>query len=219
MQITQPYCVMEGIASKPAEEGTAQQKDKKEKIVLYTGTLHRKFGILHLLQAFQMIPDQDMRLVICGIGDSEAEIKAAAEKDPRICFMGQQPRNEVLSLQRQATVLVNPRQNNEEFTKYSFPSKTMEDLASGVPVVAYKLDGMPDEYDEYIDYPTNDTPNALAKALCLIANMHQEDWRSKGEKASKFVIEKKNAKMQTQRILTFVKKVQTLQKDREVSNE
>ena len=38
---------------------------------------------------------------------------------------------------------VNPRQNNEEFTKYSFPSKTMEYLASGVPVVAYKLDGIP----------------------------------------------------------------------------
>lgn len=59
--------------------------------------------------------------MICGIGDSEKAIREAAEKDFRISFLGQLPRSEVLEWQKQATVLVNPRQNNEEFTKYSFP--------------------------------------------------------------------------------------------------
>lgn len=208
MEISQPFCVMEGIASPPAAEGTIPPKDKKEKIVLYTGTLHRKFGILHLLEAFQMISDQDMKLVICGIGDSEAEIKAAAEKDPRICFMGQQPRNEVLSLQRQATVLVNPRQNNEEFTKYSFPSKTMEYLASGVPVIAYKLDGMPDEYDEYIIYPEDESSESLALVMNHVCSLKQEERSVKGEKGKRYVLEQKNSMVQTRRILDFLLTVQ-----------
>lgn len=98
---------------------------------------------MNLIDAFQQIKDPNYELRICGVGDSEDAIKAAAQKDERIHFWGKLPREQVLEWQSKATVLVNPRQNNEEFTKYSFPSKTMEYLSSGVPLVAYKLDGIP----------------------------------------------------------------------------
>ena len=64
--------------------------------------------------------------------------------------MGQVSLNEARALQKTADVLVNPRLNEGEYTKYSFPSKTMEYLSTGRPVVCYKLDGIPDEYDKHL---------------------------------------------------------------------
>lgn len=203
MQITQPFCVMEGIAPDAAFESDTEEK-QNEKIVLYTGTLHRKFGVLHLLEAFRNVSDPAARLVICGVGDSETEIRAASEEDPRIRFLGQLRRDEVLKLQTQAAVLVNPRLNNEEFTKYSFPSKTMEYLASGVPVIAYKLDGIPDEYDTYLTYPENDSTAALTDAIVSLCEMDPESRRNKGALGKSYVLKEKNALAQTKRILEFL---------------
>lgn len=204
MQIRQPYCVVEGIASAhDAGDGACPLADGLKRIV-YTGTLHRKFGVLHLLDAFRTIPDPSARLVICGIGDSEEEIRRAAEEDPRIDFRGQLPREEVLQLQREATVLVNPRQNNEMFTRYSFPSKTMEYLSSGVPVVAYKLDGIPDEYDEFLIYPKDNTSPALAEIISKVCSMGDVCWRKKGMAGRNYVLMHKNSLVQAKYILDFL---------------
>ncbi len=200
-----PFTVMEGIASDSQLGEPSYESDKKT--VLYTGTLHKKFGILNLINAFGLIDGDDYKLTICGLGDSEEEIIAAAKRDKRIEFKGQLTRSEVLELQRQATVLVNPRQNNEVFTKYSFPSKTMEYLASGVPVVAYKLDGIPDEYDEYIKYVPNDLTETLAKTLQEVCELSAEERRRIGEKARKFVLEEKTAVSQTKKIIEFIKEI------------
>ncbi len=206
MQITQPFCVMEGIApDAPSVEAQPKSEGMEgEKIILYTGTLHRKFGVLHLLEAFRKVSDLRARLVICGIGDSEAEIREASRQDSRIDFRGQLRREEVLALQKQATVLVNPRLNNEEFTKYSFPSKTMEYLASGVPVIAYKLDGIPDEYDAYLTYPKDDTVEALTSAIESVCSMDNQARQDLGTSGRNYVLTHKNALAQTKRILDFL---------------
>ena len=109
-------------------------------------------------------------------------------------------------MQKNATIIVNPRQNNEEFTKYSFPSKNMEYLSSGVPVIAYKLDGIPDEYDDYILYPEDNSSDGLYKKIKSVLDMSEEERQSVGEKARCFVVENKNKNRQAQRIFEFIEK-------------
>ncbi|MBO7309822.1 MAG: glycosyltransferase family 4 protein, partial [Clostridia bacterium] len=87
MKINVPYCVMEGISTKPQREPDFVGADDI-KTILYTGTLHKKFGIMNLVDAFSQIENENYRLVICGIGDSEDEIREAASKDSRIEFLG-----------------------------------------------------------------------------------------------------------------------------------
>src|SRR5690606_28854588 len=99
------------------------------KTILYTGTLAKRYGIVHLLEAFALIKDQDYRLWICGDGDARDEVNEKVRMDPRITYFSQISRERVLKFQKKATVLVNPRKSEGEFTKYSFPSKTMEYLA------------------------------------------------------------------------------------------
>jgi glycosyltransferase involved in cell wall biosynthesis len=203
MQLDKPYCVMEGIST--AREEFAQPNYQSEvKTVFYGGTLHRKFGVLNLLEAFRQIPSPDYRLILCGVGDGEEEIKAAASQDSRIDFRGRLPREEVLKLQSQATVLVNPRQNNEEFTKYSFPSKNLEYLSSGIPFIAYKLDGIPDEYDEYILYVADNETRTLAEKIMEVCEKTPDQREQLGKKAREFVSTQKNAFTQTGKILAFM---------------
>ena len=200
--ITNPYMVMEGIV--PPREKCDNQSPENEKTILYTGSLNKKYGIMELLEAFKLIEPLDYRLIICGLGNAEEDIRELASRDSRVDFRGKVPHNEVLKLQSEATVLVNPRQNNEEFTKYSFPSKTMEYLASGTPVVAYKLDGIPDEYDGYINYVSDNTPKTLATVIQNICEMPKEERVQMGRKGRDYVLEEKNNVRQTKRILDFI---------------
>ena len=209
MHIDKPYCVIEGISTATSEYESSGgmpicNESDDLKTILYTGTLHRKFGIIQLLEAFAMIKKNNYRLVICGAGDSEDEINKYAKMDPRIDFKGQLSRNEILKLQKQATVLVNPRQNNEEFTKYSFPSKIMEYLSSGTPVVAYKLDGVPDEYEKYLFYIENNTVEALSNKLMYVCEMDLAERVRWGEKGRDFVINEKNSIRQVSKIISIM---------------
>lgn len=203
LKITAPYVIVEGIASSKTmgvDDSVVKQYAGK-KYILYTGTLNYQFGISILLEAFAAIADRDIQLIICGAGQAEEEIRERQREDKRIVFLGKLDRKQVIPLQRAATVLVNPRQNNEEFTKYSFPSKTMEYLAAGVPVVAYKLDGIPDEYDEYINYVEENSPESLTAKLVQICQMDESIRQEMGRRGADFVLTQKNCTKQTLRII------------------
>ena len=132
--------------------------------------------------------------------------KKQSKTDSRIIYLGRVDRIEALSLQKNAAVLINPRQNNEEFTKYSFPSKNLEYLSSGVPLIAYKLDGIPDEYDEFYIRPADNSAQALAECIEKVIGMPQEERLAFGKKAQVFVNENKNYIVQTKKILDFISK-------------
>lgn len=204
MKIDKPFCVVEGIATNFSNVKAKIEKSNQEKIILYTGTLHRKFGILNLISAFRAIKGDDYKLIICGVGDSEEEIHKAAAEDNRIDFKGQLTREEVLRLQSAATVLVNPRQNIEEFTKYSFPSKNLEYLSSGIPFVAYKLDGIPDDYDGYINYVPDDSIDSLTKTLVAVCEDVDNLAIKRAAEAAFFVENEKNPQKQTLKIVKMI---------------
>lgn len=207
MQIDKPYCVVEGIAASRKEyEKNIINRSNNKKIILYSGTLHRRFGVWNLVEAFSKISGDEYRLILCGVGDCEDDIKKASLRDTRICFLGRLSREEVLKLQRNATVVVNPRQNIEEFTKYSFPSKNLEYLSSGVPLIAYKLDGIPDEYDDYIFYVKDNSIEALTDKLIEVCNYSDSELMYYGLKAQKFVFDEKNEILQTKKIVMLLNK-------------
>jgi glycosyltransferase involved in cell wall biosynthesis len=202
--IRTPYMVMEGVATSVNDTEIEESGEEYGKYILYTGLLNEKFGIPVLLEAFGKIKDENVKLVLCGTGDAQELIAKKQLEDNRIIAPGRVDRKKALALQRGATVLVNPRQNNEEFTKYSFPSKNLEYLSSGVPVVAYKLDGIPDEYDDYINYPADDSAEAMCNELERLLGMTDEERKAVGQRAKEFVLGTKNKVQQTKRIIDFL---------------
>ena len=197
-----PFIVMEGIATTTDVE--ACEDTDYGRYILYTGLLNKRFGMCNLVDAFTELDDENVKLILCGSGDAEDYIAQRQKEDERIVTLGRVDRVKALQLQKGATILVNPRQNNEDFTKFSFPSKNLEYLSSGVPTVAYKLDGIPDDYDDYIIYPADDTPEALRDELVRLLGLTEGERKAMGEKARRFVCENKNKTAQAKRIVEFL---------------
>ena len=144
-----PYRVAEGIID-VFPELKEPVYTEKEKYIVYTGKMFERFGVKALIDGFRRLEGEDYRLVLCGKGDCEAYARAAQAEDPRIMFLGQVSPEVAIEWQSRASVLVNPRSVVEEYTRYSFPSKNIEYLLSGKPVVGYYLEGMPQIYQNFL---------------------------------------------------------------------
>ncbi|MEB0262953.1 MULTISPECIES: glycosyltransferase [unclassified Mucilaginibacter] len=199
-----PFTVIEGIFDNVDISSTATANDLVIKTILYTGTLARRYGILNLLAAFNVLENITARLIICGDGDAKDEIKAAAENNPNIIYNGSLERLQVLQLQTQASLLVNPRTAEGEFTRYSFPSKTMEYLASGVPVLIYKLPGIPEEYYEHCYSLDGVSIKTLSDKIKCILQMDSKTLIEKGKKARDFILNYKNPVAQCKKIVDLI---------------
>lgn len=177
------------------------------KIVLYTGTLDSRYGILTLLKSFMSLKNPDYRLVICGDGNSREFLQKCAAEDRRIVYQGQLPRESILAWQRKATLLINPRTPQGEFTKYSFPSKTIEYLASGTPALLYKLPGIPQEYYDYCFTVDELSEEALARKIDEILSRDEASLQALGQKARHYILTYKSPEHQCRRLVDLINQV------------
>lgn len=199
---SRPYIVMEGICGAIDAELTNEKSSPFS--MLYTGRLNRRYGLELLLRAMTELDDPGIELWICGSGEMEEEIQACACQDSRIKFFGFLPHDETVRLQQRATVLVNPRTNQGEYTKYSFPSKTMEYMASGRPVVMFHLDGIPQEYDQFLTYIPEENAEAIRDTVQSLRDMTASELDSIGARGRDFVLKNKNRTVQMRRVLEFI---------------
>lgn len=201
---SKPWIVIEGIFNYNDDHKAENKKYKREKTIFYSGTLDRRYGITNLVDAFLKTSNLDYRLVLCGAGNQAEYIKSKSKIDRRIIFCGQLPRIEVLKKQREATLLVNPRTPEGEFTKYSFPSKTIEYLTSGVPTLLYRLPGIGDEYYEHCFSISELGVDVLHNKLEEILNMDESDLSKIGEEARMFIYNQKNPYKQCEKVLGLI---------------
>lgn len=203
-----PHIVMEGIVDVESMDITTEEISSDKEIILYTGTLRQIFGVMNLVKAFQKINDTDVELWICGSGDSKEAIEEASKVDSRIKFFGLVDSQTALKMQRQATILVNPRTSEGEYTKYSFPSKTIEYLLSGKSIIINRLPGIPEDYYQYVCTPKDESIEAMAECISNVLTSDSDSRKAKAQSGRNFIISQKNSKVQTQRILELITKYQ-----------
>ena len=198
------FIIMEGLVDGKmiSEENTLERKNKN-RILLYAGGLYEKYGIKILIEAFNKLGDTDLRLYLYGTGPMNADMDDYMKKDHRIKYFGVLPNHEVVKTQLSATLLINPRPTSEEYVKYSFPSKNMEYMASGTPVVTTLLPGMGTEYMPYVYIIREENVNGIYKTLNKLLSKSAEELHQFGQKAKCFVIQNKNNNIQAKRIIDF----------------
>lgn len=200
-----PYIIIEGIANEKMKNIENKLENKyKSKVCLYAGGLYIKYGVKALIEAFSQIEDNNIELHLYGTGELEQELKKI--KDNRIKFFGVVTNEKVVQEELKATLLINPRFTNQEYTKYSFPSKNMEYMASGTPILTTRLPGMPEEYYNYIYTFEKEDVDGFKTKLEEILSYDKEILLKKGLEAKKFVMEEKNNIMQAKKIIEFITK-------------
>ena len=200
-----PWLLMEGIYN--SEVDCKKIEKTLYKTILYTGNLGQRYGLIDLLNSFSAIKSDDYRLWICGDGDSLPEYLERQKTDSRIKYFGILPREDILKLQKQATILINPRHSSDDYTKYSFPSKTMEYLASGTPTLMSRLECLPKEYLDHICFFEDESVEGIRDAIEKICSKPQEELNTFGERASRFIFQEKTPKVQVKHIVDFLSKL------------
>lgn len=199
------YLVMEGlIRVDNISYSNPNFNNDHPEILLYTGSLKSIFGVKNLVDAFEIINSENLELWICGSGDFSEFLAEKSVKNNKIKFFGLVNAEKARELQQKATILVNPRTNDGVYTKYSFPSKTMEYLLSGKSVIFNRLSGIPSEYYKYGYIPKNESADELANTIRYVLSEDKNIRAFKAREAQRFIMENKNSVVQIKNILDFI---------------
>ena len=187
-----PSVVVEGIAPDPVVDDNVADVQSNT-YFLYSGGLNEAYGVGTLVRAF-MSSNIKAELWICGAGPLSEFVKECAERDGRIRSLGFLSQIELRRCQKGATALLMTRSCEESYVRYSFPSKLLEYLTTGVPVIATMLPGIPESYISHITIMSGSSESDILDALQSHLLRDPLSRKEQGERALKFVTSSKNAK-------------------------
>lgn len=200
-----PYVVLEGHADIGMSDIENNLENKYEKnVCFYAGTLRKVYGIENLVRGFIKADVPDTELHIYGEGDFRKELEKLACEHANVKYMGVAPNKVIVENELKCSLLVNPRPTDADYTKYSFPSKNMEYMASGTPVLTTRLPGMPKEYNEYVYLLDEETEDGVCLKLKEIFSQSREELHEKGKRAKEFILKEKNNVVQAKRLVNMV---------------
>ncbi|MEM1340773.1 MAG: glycosyltransferase [Pseudomonadota bacterium] len=144
--------------------------------LVFVGRLAPVKGLRVLLTALTHLPDRDdIRLTIVGDGSERAALEAlAAPLGTRVRFTGYQSQEEVAQILASAHAFVLP-----SFAE-GVPVVLMEAMASGLPVIATRITGVPELVEDGVSghLVTPGDPAALSQAIQALADA---DTRAMGQ--------------------------------------
>lgn len=125
----------------------------EKKIILFIGSLIPRKAVDVLLRAFACMNKKDVILLLIGKGDSELELKDLTKElhiETHVRFIGSKKHDEIPLWLNACDVFCLPSHRE------GFPTVIVEAFACGRPVVATKVDGVPEAI-------TNDTVGTLVE--------------------------------------------------------
>ena len=174
-------------------------------IVMYSGVIGKMYGIMNLVEAIISL-GSGYELWLYGGGDLENQILEISKKYDNIKFYGYcSDRKKILYYQMKATILISLINPKDPVSNYCFPSKIFEYLLSESLVVSTKINGIPNEYFDYLIPLKSVEVEDIKETLKYISKMPHCDRAEIGKKGRKFVLENKNIDVQAKKILEFIK--------------
>ena len=202
--LEKPYVVLEGQVDSCETKAKLAPRKNSKKIIMYAGTVQSQYGLKILVEGFILANLPEYELHIYGNGDYAKEIDRISKEYNTIKHFPSQPNDIIVEKEKEAYILVNPRPTDEEYTKYSFPSKNMEYMVSGTAVLTTDLPGMPEEYKQYVYLIEDESVDGIYKALKKISELSEDNVMNKGRLAREFVLSEKNNKIQTKKIIELI---------------
>ena len=202
-----PFVIMDGLCDLKLLDEVEAKQEVEGKYIMYAGKVSVTFGVDKLVAAFLSAGLQDYSLVICGDGDYAPELKQIAEKNPRVAFVGAVPHDAVVAMEKGATLLVEPRPSDTLIAKMSFPSKIIEYMASGTPVLVTNIPSFEEVYGKYQFRINDESVEGISKALAETLSLPEVSLKEIGRNAREFVLQNKTIKRQCERVLRLIEEV------------
>lgn len=183
----QKFILMEGGIDEEFFNSFDSPKPSGNKVTnfMYSGLLSVGTGVDLLLQAMKQIDDNDIRLIITGKGELSSTVREASKEDKRIIYAGSLAYADYIDKLKGADVLINPRNMTMTENENNFPSKVIDYLATGKPIISTRFAGW-EKFTQYITF-TDTTTKAIADAIRRAQFETNEQYEAKRAFAKTFL--------------------------------
>ncbi len=207
-----PYVRIEGGVDRAFLQRTERTSDISERtnrplIFAFAGWLNEANGIPIVLAAFDMMWRDDFRLRIAGTGPLQALVEEATLRNPRVEYLGMLDPVDLSGLYRTADVLLNIRLTKGIDTRYFFPSKLIEYLASGVPTISTSVAHVENEFAELVYLLREESAAGLAAVMSFVASQSVEERMTLAKKARAYVATNKDWDVHAANVVRYLRKV------------
>lgn len=197
------YLVMDGGVNLSEYNAGEKIEKKKCKNIVYGGSLFEYSGVRQLIDAMDLVEDKSIELHI--YGDGLLRDYAEKSSNPQVFYHGKISNQRMLQEQKKAWLLVNPRPIEDPIAQVTFPSKIFEYLMSGTPVLATRLNGFTEEYQDKMFLARDNSSRELAYWINIIAKMREEELQQVADKARRFVINERTWDVQIKKMVSFIR--------------
>lgn len=206
---TKPYCLVEAGFNPDDYINLTEicvRKHDSNKIwnIVFSGTLNELSGIELLISAMDLIKDKKIILNVYGDGELKSTVINASKKNDRICYHGKVGNDKMMIIQANSDLLICPRCSDNYTTKYTFPSKILEYMCVGVPVICNPLSGIPKEYDKYLCYCKSETREEWANTILNILGENYAMYKKNALEAKNNFIKEKTWNAQCKKVVKFL---------------
>lgn len=201
---SRPFSIMEGMVSEFPQNH--QYEKLRTRTIMYAGSLYRSMGIGELLDAINLLKESDIQFFFFGTGEMVDEIIRRGESDKRIIYGGILSNNQIMKYEQQVHLLINPRPTKYEYTQYSFPSKLMEYMQSGTPVLTTRLAGIGMDYSDKLYFIDKESPVGIKEAIEFCLAKSDKELSQRGKIAKDYVLKNKNCGTQVNRVFKEIEK-------------
>jgi glycosyltransferase involved in cell wall biosynthesis len=139
--------------------------DGDKKTIVYSGKYDDHHGGLDLLfKMFASVQDPDCRFLLTG-KDALNRLPGYLAQEKRATYCGFLTDSELTKVYRQATAFINPVRPDVNVNRMNFPSKLLDYLAYGKPIISTWTDGLSPEYRDLLMVPDANEPAAYARLI------------------------------------------------------
>jgi glycosyltransferase involved in cell wall biosynthesis len=198
-------------------EGIIENQEIRDSLLMdnyffFGGALYEKYGIKNLVEAYKSIKT-DVKLVIAGHGELEDYLIDQSILDNRILHLGQIKKEQIYTYASYAYANINPRPISEKINKYSVPSKMLEYLASGKPIISTPFRTFQDNYTKGIIWIKDGETATIKKGLEDMLGCDYEEMKKEAQKNKIKVYKKYDSILVGKNIYSFIKSNSSFSKE------
>lgn len=158
--------------------------------LFFGGALYELYGVQKMIDNFLAIDNQynlGLSLYIAGHGNLKNEIIALTQKFPSLKYLGLLNQEKLLKVESHALFNINPRPLYGKIDNFSFPSKVLEYIASGRPLLSTRHPRLIELFSDLIIWIEDDTEEAYFSAIKKVMDSSPNTLLLKTKKAQKIV--------------------------------
>ena len=203
-----PSYVFEGLVSEESEG----KKDPIFNYFYFGGSLYERYGVKTLVDAFHKSNVKN-KLVIAGSGPLAEYIEQLAEDDYRILYLSQLSKEKNIAYMRNSIANINPRPLDPKMDNESVPSKLLEYLSIGTPVISTKYPKLYSTFKDDVSWIDGNSLEDMKFALEHYEVANQEQYLKKAATARRKVFEFYGLNVQAESIDHFLAEINSSNKD------